>query len=266
MRRCQKPWRWLRLVRLFWGASVAAEAEYRVNFVIAVLSSLLNLGGSLFALFLFYRTGYRPGGWEWDGALMVLGVYTVLDGVSSACLSPNLSRIVAQVQDGTMDFVLLKPVDAQFWLSTRNLSLGGFPNLLFGLGLIGLASWRLALSWRAPLVGLLFAVPTLAILYSLWFALATLSIWFVKIYNVTFVLRSFLEAGRYPIDAYPRPFRLFFTVVLPVAFLTTVPARAMTGAAIPASLLASLGVAILMLAASRAFWRLALRFYTSASS
>ncbi len=79
---------------------------------------------------------------------------------------------------------------------------------------------------------LISAVPILfgfISLYSLWFMLGATNIWFVKIYNVTEVLRGLLEAGRYPMVAYPTAYRFFFTFVVPVAFLTTVPAEAMLG-------------------------------------
>ena len=115
--------------------------------------------------------------------------------------------------------------------------------------------------------GLLFFIPGLLVLYSLWFILGTLSIWFVKIYNITFVLRSMLEAGKYPLDAYPARFQVFFTFVIPVAFLTTIPARAVVGAVFSPELFgAAVALGLALLAVSRAFWRFALRFYTSASS
>jgi ABC-2 type transport system permease protein len=38
-----------------------------------------------------------------------------------------------------------------------------------------------------------------------------------------------MEAGRFPMVAYPAAYRFFFTFVVPVAFLTTVPAEAMLG-------------------------------------
>jgi len=96
--------------------------------------------------------------------------------------------------------------------------------------------------------------------------LATTSIWFVKTWNVTEVLRAALSAGRYPISAYPPGLRTLFTVVLPVAFLTTVPAEALLGRASSHWLLLSLAVAAGSLLLSRWFWRFALRDYTSASS
>jgi ABC-2 type transport system permease protein len=54
--------------------------------------------------------------------------------------------------------------------------------------------------------------------------------------------------------------------VVPVAFLTTVPAEALLGKPQPGSLLAAVTLALVCLAGSRALWWLALRHYTSASS
>ena len=103
--------------------------EYRVNFILATLTSLGNLVGSLFGLFLFYRTGYTFKGWSWEQALVVLGIFTILQGFSSTFLAPNLNRIVQHVQQGTLDFVLLKPISSQFWLSTHTISPWGLPFL-----------------------------------------------------------------------------------------------------------------------------------------
>ena len=54
--------RYLRVLSLFWRVAIAAELEYRINFVVAVISSVGGLAGSLFGLFLFYRTDYTLSG------------------------------------------------------------------------------------------------------------------------------------------------------------------------------------------------------------
>lgn len=258
--------RYGKLLARFWGSALAAELEYRGNFALAAIAAVAMLCGSIFSLSLLYQGGYRPGGWKFDEALLVLGAFTILEGFSNTFLGPNLNRIVEQVQKGTLDFVLLKPVDSQFWLSTRFFSPWGLPNLLFGLGIWAYAGGRLGMGLSDYLLGLgLLGVASL-LLYSLWFILASTSIWFVKIYNVTEVLRGLLEAGRYPIGAYPALYRFFFTFVVPVAFLTTVPAEASLGRLEPKTLLVALGIALFMFVFARFFWRLALRSYTSASS
>jgi ABC-2 type transport system permease protein len=267
MRTLQRYWRSL---RCFWGTSLAAELEYPLNAAIELVSVLGNLAGSLFVLQLLFAGGPSLGGWSWSGALVVLGLYTLLDGFTTCVLQPNLSRIVNHVQTGTLDYVLLKPIDSQFWLSARTVSPWGLPAIAAGLGLIG---WALAHSGggvaRSPaaaLLALALLLAALGILYSLWFVLAAMSIWFVKVWNATEVLRYTLVAGRYPVSAYPPALRLVFTFVLPVAFLTTVPAEALLGRGSALWAGGSLLAATLCLAGSRLLWRYAQRFYTSASS
>ncbi|MBC1223682.1 ABC-2 family transporter protein [Nostoc sp. UCD121] len=258
--------RYLKVLRLFWGAAIASELEYRINFFVATLTSLGNLAGSLFGLFLFYRTGYTFSGWSWEAALVVLGIFTLLQGFSATFLASNLNRIVRHVQEGTLDFILLKPIRSQFWLSTHTLSPWGLPDLIFGSIIIGYAGKRLGVGINGYLLGVLPLLFSFVILYSLWFMLGSMSIWFVKIYNVTEVLRGLLEAGRYPIAAYPTAYRFFFTFVMPVAFLTTVPAQALLGQSEISWLIGAAILAVVLFFVSTWFWRFALRFYTSASS
>ena len=258
--------RYFGVLKLLWSAAIAAELEYRINFILAALTSLGNLSGSIFGLFLFYRTGYTFQGWRWEEALIVLGIFTLLQGFSSTFLAPNLNRIVDHVQKGTLDFVLLKPISSQFWLSTHTLSPWGLPDIIFGVILIGYAGGRLGITLTNYLISAIPLVFGLGSLYSLWFMLGATSIWFVKIYNVTEVLRGLLEAGRYPMVAYPIAYRFFFTFIVPVAFLTTVPAEAMLGRVQIGWIVGAGVLALGLLTITRFFWGFALRFYTSASS
>jgi ABC-2 type transport system permease protein len=170
------------------------------------------------------------------------------------------------VQQGTLDFVLLKPISSQFWLSANTVSPWGIPDVIFGAVLLLYAANKLGVeigNYFLTAIPLLFGTITL---YSIWFMLGATSIWFVKIYNVTEVLQGLLEAGRFPMAAYPAAYRFFFTFVVPVAFLTTVPAEAMLGRG---EIVWTAGAGILaigLLFFSRYFWQFALRFYTSASS
>jgi len=74
--------------------------EYRANFYLGLLSSCLTLLGALFGLLLLYQGGYRPGGWRLEEALLVLSAFTLLQGLGSTLLAPNLNKIVEHVQQG----------------------------------------------------------------------------------------------------------------------------------------------------------------------
>jgi len=195
---------WRTLCR-FWSTALAVQLEYQADVLIELLAVAMSLSGSLFLLSLFYGPQQTLGDWSWAQALMVQGLYTVFDGMATTWLRPNLGAIVTHVREGTLDFVLLKPIDSQFWLSLRTLSPAGLPEIGLGLGLL---AWG---SHQAGVVLTLFSFFTVLvmllagglILYSLWFLIAATSIWFVKTWNATEVLRALLASGRYPLNAYP---------------------------------------------------------------
>ena len=248
----------------YWSTSLQAELEYRSNFLVQALGSVLSLSGSIFSLSLFYRGKGFPG-WTFEEGLVVLGLYSVFAGAIACVLSPNLSRIVQHVEAGTLDFVLLKPVDAQLTLSLRVISPWGIPDLLFGIGVMVYGARHAPAHDGSVALALVGVACGALIIYGLWFVVATTSVWFTKIYNATEVLRGLLDAGRFPMAAYPAAYRFVFTFVMPVAFMTTVPAELLLGRGQASMLLGAAALASALLVASRAFWRFALKSYTGAS-
>ena len=255
-------------LRRFWSTAFATQLEYQANVLIELVAVALSLGGSLLLLSLFFGSGRELGGWTWHQALVVQGFYTVFDGMASTWLRPNLGSIVTHVREGTLDFVLLKPIDSQFWVSLRTFSPAGLPEIGLGLLLAGWGAHQSGAVFSPHLFAGVIVMLAVAgtILYSLWFLIAATSIWFVKTWNATEVLRAVLAAGRYPLTAYPAPLRLLFTLVFPVAFLTTVPAEVLLGRAQWPVMGLGCGLALAFFAVARRFWLFALRHYTSASS
>ncbi len=72
--------------------------------------------------------------------------------------------------------------------------------------------------------------------------------------------------ARYPVGIYPGWLRLVLTWIIPVGLMTTVPAQALAGDLVPATLLGSVALAAALLAAASLLFRIGLRRYASASS
>ena len=107
---------------------------------------------------------------------------------------------------------------------------------------------------------------SICILYSLWFFISTTTIWFVKTWNATEVLRSFLYVGRFPLNSFSFSLRIFFSVFIPIAFITTIPSEVFLGLSQFWKILLEVQVSMVFLVSSRKFWLFALRYYSSASS
>ncbi|MFC4453209.1 ABC transporter permease [Deinococcus sonorensis] len=261
--------RYLRVTRVFLAATLSAGLEYRINFVAALLSSLGNSAVALLGLSLFYSRsgGGTLGGWSYPQALLVVGFFMLAQGFISVVLQPNLNKIAEAIRTGTMDFTLLKPIDAQWSVSTRNLNLLRLGDVLVGVAILIWALLQLdGVRLGGVLLSALLFFCALMSVYSVWFMLSTTAFWLVKTENITELFNGVFGAARFPVAAFPAPVQLALTFVIPVAFVTTVPAQAVTGSLSPTlGLLAPL-IALLLFLGSRLFWRHALASYTSASS
>ena len=52
--------------------------------------------------------------------LAVMGVYTIMGGVISALIQPNMEKLMDDIQRGNLDFLLTKPEDPQLLISIRD--------------------------------------------------------------------------------------------------------------------------------------------------
>ena len=252
----------------FLHTSLASELEYKTNIVIDLITAILSLIGSIFLLSIFFQNNNRIGGWEFEQALIIQGIYTILNGITNTWFNPNLTEIVKHIREGTLDFVLLKPIDSQFFISLKKINPSGFLEIILGFCLLLYCIKINQINFNLNILSLFFItiICSISILYSLWFFISTTTIWFVKTWNATEVLRSFLYIGRFPLNSFSFYLRIFFSVFIPIAFITTIPSEIFLGLSQSWKILLEILVALLFISTSRKFWLFALKFYSSASS
>ncbi len=259
---------YLRLFLAFLRVSVLGELAYRVNFFVQLFQSLVELVTALAGLAVIFSYTQTLAGWRPDELLALVGVYFLVGGVIGLVIQPGMEALIESVRDGTFDFMLTKPEDAQLLVSAQRVEVWKFIDIALGGAVLVSALIRLGEKVGAGQAGA-FAVMLLAggvILYSFWLILATLSFWFVRVENILEIFRSMYEAGRWPVSVYPGWLRFALTFVVPVAFATTVPAEALTGRLSTDTLLGAVGLAAVLLVVSRVFWRIGLRRYSGASA
>jgi ABC-2 type transport system permease protein len=258
-------------LRLLWLAlrlGALNEAQYRANFALQIVQSLVGLGAALAGLGMVFGHAETLGGWRPAELLALLGVYFLVGGGITMVIQPSMQRLMEQVRLGTLDFALTKPEDAQLLVSVQEVRIWKVVDLLLGLGLLATALARLEAE-VGPRDAALFAAALAAggaIVYSFWLVLATCSFWFVRVDNILVIFQAMYEAGRWPIGIYPRWLQVSLTFLVPVAFATSVPAEALVGRLTPTTLAGVVALAAVMLAVSRWFWRLGIRHYAGASA
>ena len=258
--------RYLRLFGIQLRANALLSLQYRVDFFVQVAMAVFWSATALVPLVVLF--GMRDGvaGWSWPEALLVVGFFTTLKGVLAGAIQPSLTSVVEHIRKGTLDFLLLKPVDAQFLLSTSKLDLARISDVVAGLGIIGYALHE---TGRAPtLLGLgaaaLLVGGAVAILYSLWILVVSLAFHVVKIDNLSYLIVSTFDAARWPSSVFRGVLSVIFTFVIPLALMTTFPALALLDRLTAAQLGIALGTALAFVVAGRLVWLRSIRHYTSA--
>jgi ABC-2 type transport system permease protein len=260
--------RYLHLLGIHYRAAFLAQMEYRANFVASLVLSALWPFWVVSLVSVFFHHSDHLGGWSFNEALLVLGLYDIFIGFMETVLAPNVQQLHQHVEEGTLDFVLLKPANSQFLSTLTACNLFRLFDVAIGFGLIAVGLYRLDhVPDPAELAAFAVMLPAgMVTVYSIWVLLATLSFWFVRADNFAELFIGFYETGRFPVSIYNQWIRRVLTFVVPVAFLTTFPAAMLLGQASWVYVPGSVIVAGVLFVAAHRFWNYAVRFYSSASS
>jgi ABC-2 type transport system permease protein len=260
--------RYARLMRVQLRMSALAAMQYRVDFVVRGLITVFWMAVTLVPVFIVFGAREEIEGWTLPQALVVVGWFTLLRAVLEGAVSPSLTAVVEHLRHGTLDFVLLKPADAQFLVSTAKFEPWHVVDVGGALLLFGYAFHQLS-RWPSPadlLVGAIFLGLAVMILYSIWILVVSAAFWVVKVDNLSYFFGSVFDFARWPVTIFKGALRFVFTFVFPLAVMTTFPAKALLGTLDLRTALLALGGGVAFAALSRAVWGRALALYTSASS
>jgi viologen exporter family transport system permease protein len=258
----------LRVALLHLRVGIMNDLQYRVNFALQVLQSLLALATGLVVFALVYSHTTELNGWSQDELLAVLGVQLAMGGVVRAVVQPNMMRFTEEVRDGKLDHALTKPVDAQMLVSVRQVEIWQAVDVVTGAGVIVVALLRLGGDLE-PLDVVAFATALAfgaVLLYCFWMLIATLAFWVVNLWHLPELFEGVFQTGRWPIGIYPTWLRFSVTFLVPIAFAVTVPAEAVTSRLDWQTLALAAGFAVFLFALTRWFWRFGLRSYSGASA
>jgi ABC-2 type transport system permease protein len=261
----------MKIIKLAWSylrIGIANELQYQVNFFIQLLQSFIALATGLIVLWLVFSQTNELGGWSQPELLAVMGIYMLVGGVIQSAIQPNMQRLMNEIQDGTLDFALTKPVDAQILVSIREFRFWQLTDVIVGAVVMVIAIVQLK-----EQIGILQALAFTAALilggimiYCFWLILTTTAFWLIRIWELVNLFQGLYAAGRWPVTIYPQWLRIGLTFLVPVAFAVTVPAQALTNRLTPLTLLSALGLAGLLVALARFIWRLGVRSYSGASA
>ncbi len=248
--------------------SMLLSLQYRWELLADAVLSLFWTLTALLPLWLVFEERPLIAGYSFPEALVVLGFFTTLQGVLEGAIHPSLTTVIEGVRTGTFDFVLLKPADAQFLVSTSRFQPFRVLNILAGLGIMARA---FVLLDRVPTLAqcglaLVLLASAIAILYALTILTVSASFYVGRIDNLRYLFTAVFDAARWPSSVYRGLLGFLFTFVIPLGLMTSYPARALLGLLAPEQALIGLVFGAIFWIVSRWIFTRAVARYTSASS
>ena len=252
------------LLRLNFDVLVA----YRGNFINSLLASLAWGAFSLYSIVLLTSKTNMVFGWRREELLLLNGVYGIFISFFHMQFSRNFERFSELIHLGHLDSLLVKPLDSQFLVSFWLFGYATISRTIISLIYTFYIAKSLSISFSLPqLLGIVALFPAgLLLLYSIWFIIITITIWFSRLSNLVELMFTVTGTARYPQEMLRQVTNYVFVFLFPFTLVVTLPTKAFLNRLHTEELFISAVITLLLFVFSRKFWKFALRSYTSASS
>lgn len=219
--------RYFRLYLYFLRFSFSRAMEFRVDFFFRFIMDCVfyavNLG---FYTILFQHT-QALGGWSLQQCYVFVSTIFLVDALNMTITASNIWALPFFINQGNLDYYLVRPVSSLFFLSLREFSANSFMNLLVA---VGVWVWSIANSGvdYSALQILIHSILILngAFLFFLVQMLSVLPVFWTHAphgyHDVFWGLQQFAER---PHKIFQGGLRIVLITVLPFSLMASVPAQ-----------------------------------------
>lgn len=210
--------KYFRVIKAYFRYSIMMEMEYKFNFFFGGIFELLWLIMYIVLINVIFLGTTDIAGWEKYEVLLLTFQGGLIDALITLTVVPGLSQIPEYVNNGKLDFVLLKPINTRFHLSLRNFSLNQIKNVLINImGIIYcIDKMELPIKLTGIFMYILLNMCSLLIIYNIMFLLMSLSFWVIKMDVVMNFCAELITIGNKPYTIYPSIIQKILTYGLPI--------------------------------------------------
>lgn len=253
---------WLR------SASMAMQAQltYRLGsagFLIGKMIRLLFFFAFMAAVFNHVET---VAGYSLLETALFFMTYNLVD-MTAQILFRGVYGARRTVSEGDFDFYLVQPCSPLFRMTCSSVDFLDIITIIPVIVMTGVCFHRLPpLSWAAYAAYGALMVNGVALIFSIHVLVAGLAVRTQELESAIWIYRDVMFMGKFPVDVYAPAVRWALTIGVPVAVMTTFPAKAALGRLSGAWIAYAFALTAAALPLSYWFWRDSVAQYTSSSS
>lgn len=209
---------------------ISQTAAYRANFILATIVTILsNIVFPLVTL-LIYQSGASFEDWSMYEVLLIQSIFCISNGVSGMLFSGIVWSTMHHVSEGTLEIILIKPVNCLFYLLATNFNISDFGMVLGGVVIMGIAVAHIGtITVTGVLLCLILFVFGVSVMLGVILLMAATSFKWVSNSRIPEMYESVANLGNYPQNIFPKWIIGLTSFIMPVAMVGFFPASALLG-------------------------------------
>ena len=261
--------KYLKIWMAFLRNTLSRDMEYKMNFIFEIFIDTIYYGSLFFFFQIIFQFTDSLGDFDKSAIIIFLITMYIADSLYVFLLGGNVFSINENVKSGNLDFILLKPINSQFFISFRYVS----THAIISVCILFMLLIRLTYSYHENsflVFNYLMFIPSLIlgmiIFYSFEFMIASLSFWFRNFSYAGWLAGELLKYSRRPDSIYKQWFRKTLYTIFPMAMICSVPSRILIFGADLKLFFLQLFISLFFLYLTTLIWKAGLILYESASS
>ena len=261
--------RYFKIWLAFLRNTLSRDMEYKMNFIFEIFIDAIYYGSLFFFFKIIFQFTNSLGSFNEDAVIIFLVTMYIVDSLYVFSLGGNVFNINEYVKSGDLDFILLKPINSQFFISFRYVNMHAVISVIILFTLL----IRLTYVYHGNsllLFNYIFYIPSLIfgifIFYSFEFMIASLVFWLRNFSYAGWLAGELVKYSRRPDSIYKQWFRKALFSFFPMAMICSVPSRILIFGIDIKLLIWQFLIASIFLWITTIIWKKGLTRYESASS
>lgn len=258
----------LTILRVFSVNCIIGYLEYPANFFMEIVSEIVYVLMKFIYVYSIYRVGFLTNGvYEPSYLLLICGNYMILTGIFVGFLLMNFLDLSTEIKDGTLDFMLVKPISLQFSISFRRFQFAAaIPNIIIGGILFFLSLRNVGIVWYNVFLYVFIMLCAVILTYSIFLILQLSAFWVIKASALSNIFETIWDFNNMPMQIYPKKVATVFTYAVPLLIISNYPIMAIMGNLEYIRIIWMLLITVALFILCRILWNISIKRYSSASS
>lgn len=216
----------IKLYFMMFSASIKSLVEYRVNFMVGMVSQILYELVELIFIFIVFRNTNTINGWNFYEVLLLCGLLNISLGYVDLFFDEMYEVGPHYVKDGTFDLILLRPIHPIISIISKSQSVTSFGYIVIGLvmSIISLIKLNIIINVQSILFILFITLVGGIIIGAIITILCVTSFWVMDSNEIMWSAFTMYKFSEYPLSVYNNFIKFILIFIFPFAFVSFFPA------------------------------------------